>query len=469
MTTTATNSNFRVKNSIEILGTSVIFINSATISNTATNFMELGADELTLIAGGQSVPGLRITPGNSSLNTDQFIISDQGANTEQLNLTNSAATFTPPIVANAGLTIGNGSPGLTFGDATVQTTAYTGLGGNGVLKESRAQISTATTSTIVLVTDSGSDSAAGIADNMPAYYDSSSTQWLYVYNNAPVSSPSGFNGVINYLLVAGGGGGGSGNTGGSGGGGGGAGGLIADNVTGQILGTVNWTVTVGAGGGGSTGLGIAGGQGSDSTIAEISVTALGGGGGGSTNNSPGQDATSGGSGGGAANWGGVGNYGSGTAGQGHDGGSNGSSSAPAYGTGGGGGAGTAGNNGSDTAGGAGGDGVQSSITGTATYYAGGGGGSAYIGTRGAGGLGGGGAGNNGNDSATAGTNGLGGGGGGATPQNGHHDGGDGGSGIAIISYQYPTQAGTGGTVTSYTDTGNTYWVHTFATSGTFTL
>jgi hypothetical protein len=46
--------------------------------------------------------------------------------------------------------------------------------------------------------------------------------------------------------------------------------------------------------------------------------------------------------------------------------------------------------------------------------------------------------------------------------------GAGGSGVVIISYASPTQIGTGGTVTSYTSGGTTYWVHTFTSSGTFT-
>jgi hypothetical protein len=38
----------------------------------------------------------------------------------------------------------------------------------------------------------------------------------------------------------------------------------------------------------------------------------------------------------------------------------------------------------------------------------------------------------------------------------------------FISYQNSVQRGTGGTVTSYTSGGLTYWVHTFNSSGTFT-
>jgi hypothetical protein len=40
--------------------------------------------------------------------------------------------------------------------------------------------------------------------------------------------------------------------------------------------------------------------------------------------------------------------------------------------------------------------------------------------------------------------------------------------VAIISYASPVQRGTGGSVTSYTTSSQTYWVHTFATAGTNT-
>jgi hypothetical protein len=38
----------------------------------------------------------------------------------------------------------------------------------------------------------------------------------------------------------------------------------------------------------------------------------------------------------------------------------------------------------------------------------------------------------------------------------------------IISYASPTQRGTGGTVTSYIQSGTLFWVHTFTSSGTYT-
>jgi hypothetical protein len=46
-------------------------------------------------------------------------------------------------------------------------------------------------------------------------------------------------------------------------------------------------------------------------------------------------------------------------------------------------------------------------------------------------------------------------------------GGNGGSGIVVISYKNPTQRGCGGTVTSYCS-GGTWWVHKYTTSGSFT-
>jgi hypothetical protein len=84
----------------------------------------------------------------------------------------------------------------------------------------------------------------------------------------------------------------------------------------------------------------------------------------------------------------------------------------------------------------------------------------------AGGLGGGGS-SEGFNSGISATNGLanhgGGGGGGMQDQSGA-----GGSGVVVIKYNSPTQLASGGTVTSYVDGLNTYWIHTFTSSGTFT-
>jgi hypothetical protein len=241
-----------------------------------------------------------------------------------------------------------------------------------------------------------------------------------------------------YLVVAGGGGGGSDASNGTQAGGGGAGGYLTSTVTLPINGA--FTVTVGGGGTGGTGSN-SGSDGSDSVLsgAGIStITSTGGGRGGSRNTN---SANSGGSGGGGA----PSSIGTGTVGQGNDGGTGNTT-----GGGGGGGAGAVG--GSTTAP-DGGIGLQSSISGTATYYAGGGGGRSGSSpfTQGTGGLGGGGAYGN---AGTTNTGGGGGGGGGA-------GGKDGGSGIVIISYA-GSQRFTGGTITS--SGGNT--IHTFTASGT---
>jgi hypothetical protein len=305
-----------------------------------------------------------------------------------------------------------------------------------------------------------------------AYYSTTASNWLYVGTDALVYNGSGFNGDVDYLVLGGGGGGGSGYTGGSGGGGGGAGGLLTGTET-ATEGATSWSIVVGAGGVGDT-TGSHGSDGNNSEITEIAITAIGGGGGGGTHNGVADNGRNGGSGGGAPNWGGTGDYGSGTAGQGNDGGSRGDNG-PYYGAGGGGGAGTAGNQGQGIGSGDGGAGLSSTITGSAVYYGGGGGGSTYNGTGGAGGTGGGGDGSDGGGgggNGENGTDGLGGGGGGAVPQQGggpHRDGGAGGDGVVILSYIATTQIGTGGTVTNYTDGSGRHYVHTFNTSGTFTI
>ena len=118
--------------------------------------------------------------------------------------------------------------------------------------------------------------------------------------------------------------------------------------------------------------------------------------------------------------------------------------------------------------GAGGNGLQSSISGTSTYYAGGGGGGSYATTPGIGGLGGGGAGvTGGSIVGTSGTGNTGGGGGGTDYPGGNS--GAGGSGVVIIRYPstyslplttagYPTVAVGGG-----------YRTYTFTSSGSITF
>ena len=256
--------------------------------------------------------------------------------------------------------------------------------------------------------------------------------------------PTGFSATASYLLVAGGGGGGD-----RFGGGGGAGGVL----TGTTSITANtYSITVGSGGAGGQSNNTAGSNGSNTTA--FGLTAIGGGGGASEITSPGN----GGSGGGSSYTGGT--AGTGTSGQGYNGGLG----ASTYGTGvrengGGGGAGQAGFGGNSTTSQPpnGGSGILSFITGTATYYGGGGGGAdnrvdsagyggtvAGIGGNGGGGAGGGGE-SNGQASSASGvggngsTNTGGGGGGGSYIPSlpGGRPGGNGGSGIVVISYPLP--------------------------------
>ncbi len=263
-----------------------------------------------------------------------------------------------------------------------------------------------------------------------------------------------------YLVVAGGGGGGQSVFASAGGGG--AGGLLTGTFFANV--STSYSIVVGSGGG-------VGASGANSSA--FGVTAIGGGHGGGNVQPPSGNFSggNGGSGGGSA----IDNSaGSGTAGQGFAGSLGRGDPFQGGGGGGAGGASTRPN---------GGIGIQSSITGTAVYYAGGGGGGGSNSSGGQdgqlpgpGGLGGGGYGGYGGPDGSgsiatdgvAGTAGTGGGGGGGARvgQYGSTAGGAGGSGVVIAAYASPSQRATGGTVTSYTSGGVTYWVHTFTTSGT---
>jgi hypothetical protein len=230
-------------------------------------------------------------------------------------------------------------------------------------------------------------------------------------------------GIVDYLVVAGGG---SGGAGGWGAGGGGAGGL--QTATGFAISNNNpITVTVGAGGAAAVAAeGVSGSNSVFSTITSI------GGGGGAISLDP--DGLIGGSGGGGTYNGG--NGGSGTSGQGNAGGSN--VATYGVGAGGGGASGAGSNSGILKQAGAGGDGSTSILSGSSVTYAGGGGG----GTEGQadrtialGGSGGGGNGGKQNGTvATAGTDNTGSGGGGAGSSATTQSSGSGGSGIVIIRY-----------------------------------
>jgi hypothetical protein len=301
----------------------------------------------------------------------------------------------------------------------------------------------ATSNTITIIDDSlASFSASG---------GSQSNVAGYTIHTFTTSSNVTFtkNGTIEYLVVAGGGGGGAGYYGG----GGGAGGYLT--ATGLSVTAGQTSVTVGAGGTGSASVSsVRGGVGSNSVIS--SITSVGGGGGGSYNEgNPGPtikfggDGGSGGGGSAGPNNGGSG--GTGTPGQGNPGGSFTNFGPSPSGSGGGGGAGAAGTGASQSVNSPGGVGLQSSITGSATYYAGGGG-AGKNSTGSTGGLGGGGDGGGfvspgptgfpGIGVATAGTVNTGGGGGGggnyvtagSGPTINTGIGRDGGSGIVIIKY-----------------------------------
>jgi hypothetical protein len=266
---------------------------------------------------------------------------------------------------------------------------------------------------------------------------------------------------VEYLIIGGGGGGSL--TYSTHGGGGGAGGYRS-SVFGEMSGgdspaesrmTVSpqsYPIVVGAGGAGGDRY-TNGSNGGNSS--GLGITAIGGGGGGGAGS-----ASGGGSGGGGRPTNQAG--GSGTVNQGYSGG--------AAGTGGAGGGGGAGGAGSNGPAGNGGAGLTSSITGTPVARGGGGGGSGSgFANRGLGTAGGGNgafaSSSNGGGSGAGAAN-TGGGGGGAQ----YTDSGQaGGSGIVIIRYRTEgpngTVSATGGTKTTVGE----YTIHTFTTSGTFTL
>lgn len=293
---------------------------------------------------------------------------------------------------------------------------------------------------VKIINSDGTISANGITKTVQALptggtITTSGSYRIHTFTSSGTFSiPSGLSlSNIEYLVVAGGGAGGSTNTGkGAAGGGGGAGGYRS-SVVGESSGggssaesrlnlsTGSYTVTIGAGGSGN--LDNSGNDGSNSVF--HTITSLGGGGGGCGNVAP---PKSGGCGGGGDYISGA----AGTTGQGYSGGNG--QGGPNYAGGGGGGAGAAGQNQAYPVSGSGGIGVQSSITGTATYRAGGGGagewnGHSGSGTPGQGGNGGGGRGWGDGQSGTAGTANTG-GGGGANDQTGA----SGGSGIVIVRY-----------------------------------
>jgi hypothetical protein len=258
--------------------------------------------------------------------------------------------------------------------------------------------------------------------------------------------------VVNYLIVAGGGGCSLG-TSWAAESGSGAGGFITNALTVDPM--TSFAVVVGAGGAGVA-YALPNNGGNSSVFG---YTAIGGGG--ASDNEVG----------GSGSGGGYLTGGAGTPGQGNNGGWASEGGGSLYGKGSGGGAGAAGSGGQNQVGGIG---LASSITGTSTYYAGGGGSSSNTdSTGGAGGLGGGGS--AGSSYGKAGSNGganTGGGGGGANGNSSDQYpypsiATSGGSGVVIISYASSFVRATGGTITTYSSGGDTYYVHKFTSSGTF--
>ena len=257
---------------------------------------------------------------------------------------------------------------------------------------------------------------------------------------------------IEYLVVAGGGAGGGTGAWFQQGGGGGGGGLLSGTASITTAGT--YAITIGAGG--AYNATNAGGNGSLSSWNSISTT--GGGGGGAAASPAGK---AGGSGGGAGNQnnGSSASGGTGVSGpprQGFNGGSN-ATGGSGSSAGGGGGAGGNGANGVDNTGGNGGIGVQSSISGTATYYAGGGYG-VGTGPSGTNGLGGGNTANQG-----------GGGRGGKHADFGGPVGTAGGSGVVILRYvdTFGEAISTTGSPTVTVAGG--FRVYTYTSSGSITF
>lgn len=271
---------------------------------------------------------------------------------------------------------------------------------------------------------------------------------------------------IDYLVVAGGGGGAGGaNAATLAGGGGAAGGTKTGTFTDLAAGAYTITIGTGGGGGAAGNPGTDGTNGVDSSIAAL-VVSTGGGGGGGGGTDPGTGNNGGSGGGGGATAAATSNGGTGVVGQGKDGGPGSVNGGGGDIAGGGGGGATAvgGSGVASLVGGDGGAGTASSISGGSITYAGGGGGGSFENSANSvGGAGGGGRGGGTSGGPVAGTDGLGGGGGGG--HSGVQAGADGGDGVVAFSYVTGTVNATGGTVT--TSGGRT--IHTFTTSGTFTV
>ena len=471
-----------------IIEQAIVGVNSVSITNltsytlsTANAAVDQSRNAVIVLTGNLNANCNVVAPSvekvyivsNQTTNNKVITIKTSGGNGVQIPSGGNQLVYCNGVDFNAAVDVNNITGNLTVsgGETLSGNLTATTVSINGSLTSNTGNITMTSNSNVITMAGStgGFVFPSGTSAQRPATPVvgmsrwNSQLGWYEVWNGTIWQQITGsFN--VSYLVVAGGGHGGAVSF--SAAGGGGAGGLLTGSAT--IAPSTNYAVVVGAGGSGS-GLSITSGSNSSA----FSAVAIGGGFGAY---GPGYGVGSGGSGGGAAA---DSNYGSGTSGQGYSGGAG--RGDPFVG-GGGGGAGAAGQ--SYSAGSYGGVGVQSSITGTATYYAGGGGGGGSNASGGqdgvlpgGGGLGGGGYGGYGGPdgggsvalSGVPGTAGTGGGGGGAARvgQYGATGAGNGGSGVVIVSYAYPSQRATGGTITSYSSGGSTYWVHTFTSSGTF--
>jgi hypothetical protein len=301
--------------------------------------------------------------------------------------------------------------------------------------------------------------------------NTSSGQWLssnswvasstipYSYANNFVSTPDTINSrhSLNVLAIGGGGGGGA-----NGGGGGGAGGVVINNSFQANIGA--YPVTIGGGGAHSNTNTITGSSGANTIFGNATlgiITAYGGGGGASRDG--GVQGISGGSSGGGSGASAAPRQLSSVALQGNIG-ANGSTPDPgcAAAGGGGGGAGSVGTNGASGTAGNGGYGLTTIIGGTTLQYAGGGAGAITCVANGVNGTAV--AGYGGGAAAASTTANSGGGGGGGS---GSQVATDGAAGKVVIWYPVGKITATGGTITTSSDT--LYTIHTFTSSGTFTI
>ena len=396
------------------------------------------------------------TPSAGTVNAASFASGFNGVvtwqNVQTTNFTAVAGRGYPVNTTSAGITMT--LPASATTGATIQVVDYAGtFGTNNLIVNPNGLKLNGGTNNLV---------ASNNREGLQLTYVDSTQGWVATLDANSTTNLQPVPYTASYLIVAGGGGGGSG---GDGGAGGGAGGLLTSTTL-LTSGTV-YSVTVGAGGAAFSN--TIGSTGNNSVFS--SITALGGGGGGGG----GTSALTGGSGGsgGGGSGGGVSIVtipgGSGTAGQGNNGGSAVGGQANNMSGGGGGAGATGGSTNTSGVSGNGGNGSASSITGSSVTYAGGGGGGNYSsGTGGTGGTGGGGNGANGSSNATNfGTSGTantgGGGGGGGFPTLG----GNGGSGIVILSVPTTNYSGiVTGTYSTGTNGSNTYIKWT--ASGTYT-